>query len=144
MSTSQKRKVSATGPAVRPTKTSHPALTPSPLPIDADSCPTPKLFLSRGARCGFCLMPIEETARGEEARHEGSLTPYGECEAAKRIPIPVEQSGDIQEMRPVNVELIARLDHYDIDPRDIKHWAHVRETTGGSHRLFRPVFPGEA
>lgn len=93
--------------------------------------------------CGHCLMPIQSAARGTKVRHAGSLVPYGDCDAAQRFPRPVKFGADICEMRPVNLELIAKLDHYGIDPRDHKHWRYVRETTGGGHRVFDPKYPGE-
>lgn len=90
------------------------------------------------------MLPLEaQQPGGLNPRHAASLIPYGECPEAKRILPPITRSGDLCEMKPVDTELIAKLDHYNIDPRDIRHWRHVRDTTGGSHRVFDPKFPGE-
>lgn len=45
--------------------------------------------------------------------------------------------------RQVQAPLIEKLEHYGIDPRARKHWRFVRHTTGGGHRVFDPVYPGE-
>ena len=39
--------------------------------------------------------------------------------------------------------LMERCRHYGIDPRERRHWRVVRDSTGGSHRAFDPIYPGE-
>ena len=42
-----------------------------------------------------------------------------------------------------NAPLMAKLDHYGIDPRCPEHWVRVGNKAEASHRVFRPIFPGE-
>lgn len=39
--------------------------------------------------------------------------------------------------------VVEKLNHYGIDPRDIRHWRYVRDITGGGHRVLDPIYPGE-
>jgi hypothetical protein len=42
-----------------------------------------------------------------------------------------------------HAKIAEKLDVYNIDPREHRHWRLYRHTTGGAHWVFDPVYPGE-
>ncbi len=94
--------------------------------------------------CSFCLLPLEAIQPGgRNPRHSESKIPYGQCPEALKSAQCIARGEEISPMRPPNEVWIAKLNHYGIDPREIRHWRYVKDATGGGHRVFDPIFPGE-